>query len=125
MKNLVYITFLLISISFQGQDKTCSDFKTGKFKYANPKYAEWEVTRNDSIQIETSTKTGIKIYNTIVWNSDCNYVLTPRKVKNAKAKNYVDKVFYVQIIKTLNDRYFCILKNDAIEDIQLEMITVE
>lgn len=108
-----------------GQETTCSDFKTGTFKYENPDYADWKITRDSTVQIETNSKTGLIIYNSIVWKTDCEFVLTCYKVLNANPKNYVGKMFYVEITKTFDDGYFCIARNDAIEDMSLKLNKVE
>ena len=125
MKNLIFILFIAFATNIYSQEKTCTEFKTGKFKYANPKYAKWEITRNDSVQIETNTKTGLEIYNAIDWKTDCEFVLTCYKVLNAEPTKFVGKVFYINITKTFTDGYFCVAENDAIEDMHLKVLKVD
>ena len=124
MKKLFFLLFFLFTSFVFCQKIPCNQFKTGEFKYSNPNYSEWEITRNDSIQIETSIKTGMKIYSFIVWKSECEYVLTCFKVLNTTKKNIVGKVFIVTIFETYNDKYQCISKStdSRIKDIELEMI---
>ena len=125
MRNIFFLLLLVLTIGTYGQDKKCSNFKVGEFKYANPEYSDWQVNRTDSTQIETNTKNGIKIYSFVAWKSDCEYVLTSYKVLNSDSKNIIDRVFNVEIIKTLPNSYICISKNDAIDDMVLEMIKLD
>ncbi|WP_345170424.1 hypothetical protein [Algibacter aquimarinus] len=125
MRKLIFIMLFGLTIGIYGQEKKCSDFKVGDFKYSNPEYSEWIINRTDSTQIETSTKTGIKIFSSVDWKSDCEYILTSYKVLNSDAKNIVGSIFHVEIIKTLADSYICISKNDAIDDMVLEMIKIK
>lgn len=109
------------------QNKPCSYFKTGEFKYSNSEYAEWTIIRTDSIQIEVSSKSGTEIYSLIEWKSDCEYTLTCEKVLNSNSNQYdeaVGKVFNVFITETLYDRYKCNSKSNEnqINELKLEMI---
>lgn len=126
MKNLIFILFITSTIALHGQQKICSNFKTGKFKYANPKYADWKIIRNDSIQIEINTKTELKIYNSIVWKTDCEFVLTCYKALNtANPANFIGKIFQIEITETFNDGYYCVSKNNAIDDMYLKVLKIE
>lgn len=125
MKNLVFIVLVIFNTTVFGQEIACSKYKTGTFKYENPNYADWEITRDDTTQIETNTKTRLKIYSSIVWKTDCEFVLTCYKVLNGDPKHYVGKMFYVEITETFDDGYFCIAKNDAIDDMFLKLDRVE
>lgn len=124
MRLYISLFFLLFTWTGFSQISPCTNFKTGEYKYANPKYAEWTVKRNDTIQVETSSKTGIKIYSLIEWKTDCQYKLTCNKVLNSDRKNIVGKVFIISITDTFIDRYKCISKSTdpTIKDYELEMI---
>lgn len=124
----IFSTILLLSFfTISAQNKTtCLDFKTGKFKYSNPEYSEWSVTRNDTIQIETSTKTGFTVYSKIDWKTDCEYTLTCQRIENSDLK-VIGKVFKTQITEVFENRYKCILKSNDFkkDDLHLEMIKIE
>ena len=56
--------------------KNCSRFKTGEFtlkSHLNGSYSL--IDRNDSIQIETSMKSGAKVTARIKWTTECDYEL--------------------------------------------------
>lgn len=125
MKKLIFIVLVVYNTSIYSQEITCSEFKTGTFKFENPNYSDWQITRNDTTQIETNAKTRLKIYSSIVWKNDCEFVLTCYKVLNGDPKHYVGKMFYVEITKTFDNGYYCILKNDAIDDMYLKLNKVE
>lgn len=125
MKNLILIAFFISTLNSYAQENKCANFKTGNFEYSAPKYAEWNITRTDSTQIEISTKTGIEIYNSVKWLNNCEYILTCNKVVNPTSENIIGRKFTVKIIKTFPNKYVCILKNDDIDDMELEMAKVE
>ncbi|MEC3908432.1 hypothetical protein VOI54_15485 [Tamlana sp. 2201CG12-4] len=127
MKKLIFILLITLSSGSFAQNKSCHNFHTGQFEYTSPKYAEWQVTRTDTTQIETSSKSGLEIYSVISWQSDCEYTLTCSKVSNPDFQKLVGKVFNVTITKTFGDnRYTCISKCKAMEipDLKLEMVKV-
>jgi len=124
MKKAIPIVILLITLYSCSQEKKCTDFKVGKFVYSDPNYSEWKVNRTDSTQTEISTKSGIEIYSSIKWISDCKYILTYQKVLNSEVKNIIGKTIEVEIIKTKLDRYTCKSKSDAI-DLELEVVKIK
>lgn len=126
MRKLVFILFSVYSLSAFGQEKSCSDFKTGKFQYANTAYADWKITRTSTEQIETNTATGLVIHNDVIWTSDCEFTLTCTKVSQTKYKHAIGKVFKVVIIETSNDGYTCILMHNEIQpnDMTFKMVRV-
>ncbi|GAA4896341.1 hypothetical protein GCM10023311_21310 [Flaviramulus aquimarinus] len=124
MRKLVLILFSILALSSYCQDKNCSEFKTGEFEYSNSNYSEWKINRTDSIQIEISTKNQIEIQSSIEWKSDCEFILTCRKVSNPNFEHLIGKIFKYKIIKTFDDRYICISKGNDIQPkhLELEMI---
>lgn len=127
MRSLLSILISLFATTIFSQDISCSNFKIGKFKYANPQYSEWSISRTDSVQIETNTKTGIEIYSSVKWESECYYILTCIKVLNSDSKNIVGKIFRVSITETYKDYYKCISKSDdtQFQDLKLQMVKIE
>jgi hypothetical protein len=104
-------------------NKNCKDYKTGVFKFANPKYAEWTVYRTDSTQIEVSNITSTEIHNNVKWISDCEYHLGKTKIINNKLNFQEMDTMKVEIYKTEDDRYFCYSKSNRL-DLELEMIKI-
>ena len=126
MRNQFFITLIIVGLNSYAQQNKCSQFKTGKFEFSEPKYAEWQVTRTDSTQIELNTKTGLEIYNSVKWVNDCEYLLTCDKVVNPTSANIVGEVYHVKMTEVYSNRYTCIAvsKNDDIT-LNLMMIKVE
>ncbi|GAL89327.1 hypothetical protein [Jejuia pallidilutea] len=127
MRKLFILLFCICASSTYGQDKTCLDFKTGKFKYENPSYADWQINRTDSIQIETNTATGLVIHNDVNWISNCEFTLTCTKVSQPVYNNAVGKVFKVIITDTSNNGYSCILMPNEVQpnNMKFKMIKVD
>ncbi len=115
MRKLVIILFSIFSLYTFGQDKTCSDFKTGKFEYTNASYADWEITRTLTEQVEVNTATGLVIHNDVTWLSDCEFTLTCSKVSQDAYKHAIGKVFKVKITEASNKGYTCILFHNDIQ----------
>jgi len=112
MKKLILPLFLFSFISSYSQENKCNEYRVGEFEYSNPKYSEWKVNRTDSLQIEVNTKSGVEIHSSIKWKSDCKYTLVCKKTVNYDVKDIVGKVFNVEILKILTDRYICISKSN-------------
>lgn len=99
-KIILLIAFTLVSC--YNQERTCKDFKTGKFTSETTvegKKFTSTFERNDSIQIEN--------YNAIVdtfsirWINDCEYILENVKPKNRAEK----KAVHVKILNTKDLKY--------------------
>jgi hypothetical protein len=105
MKNLALLISLVFGFTY-GQEKNCSEFKTGKFEYVSEEYPE-QIVRNDTIQIEINPISKIEIYSTIEWVSECEYILTYKKVLNSPLdeSEYIGKQIYVEIIETKGNKY--------------------
>lgn len=112
MRKLILTIFLLSALHGYTQEKKCIEYKVGEFEYTNPKYSEWKVSRTDSLQVEVNTKSGIEIHSSIEWKSDCKYTLVCEKVVNYDLKNLIGKVFNVEILEVLTDRYICVSKSN-------------
>ena len=125
MKRIFCTLFLIIfsTISYS-QKKLCSDFKTGKFEYTNPKFSEWKVTRTDSTQTEISSINGMELKAAIIWKSDCEYVLTYEKTTNLDLKDLIGKKVFVEIFEIENIKFKYHSKLDDME-LTTEMIKVD
>ena len=76
MKKIILLPLLLVLISCYEGERSCKDFKTGKFKFEHEVDGVKKTTffeRNDSIEIETYE--GKTDSASIRWVSDCEYVL--------------------------------------------------
>ena len=62
--------------SCNAQRKDCSNFKSGTFRFADAKYVDYIVERNDSIQYEKNNKSGRIIKGSVKWIDHCKYTLT-------------------------------------------------
>ncbi|MEZ4803007.1 MAG: hypothetical protein R2797_09565 [Gelidibacter sp.] len=126
MKIVTSIIILLLTLNCSAQEKNCAKFKVGKFEYSDPRFSEWRVSRTDSTQTEISTKSGTEIFSSIEWKSECEYVLTYRKVVNSgtDTNDIIGKTIEVEIVETKSDRYICKSKSDVM-DLELEMIRLK
>jgi len=125
MKKLILFLTILISLNSCNSDKKCTDFKTGTFKYTHPDFSEWKITRTDSTQTEISSKSGVKIYSSIEWQTPCNYILTYQKIENSKpTENLIGSQIQVEIIETKRNKYTCHSKSTKF-DLELEMKRID
>lgn len=95
-------------ISFNCSTKSikCDEFKTGFFKYKGTKEIYWDVTRNDSIQIEYNKKYNLKMTAHVKWFSDCQYVLTYKEVNDSSFIHLIGMKIKIDIINTSKNTYY-------------------
>lgn len=60
IKKTILLLVLILSLESCSKKNTCTDFKTGKFKYSDSNYSERIISRTDSTQTETNLKNGNK-----------------------------------------------------------------
>ena len=101
MKKIALLISLTL-VSCYDQERKCSDFKTGKFKFDYVVDGIKKTTvfeRNDSIEIETfDGKTDTA---SIRWVNDCEYVLQKLHPKNMQEKKAID----MKILTTSKNSY--------------------
>ncbi|WP_353778458.1 hypothetical protein [Winogradskyella sp. 3972H.M.0a.05] len=90
-----------MSIISYAQERNCSDFKTGQFKYVDERLKEI-ITRTDSMQIEINPDNQAEIHTTIEWVSECEYVLTYTKIINwpENVSDVIGRKIYCTIMET-------------------------
>lgn len=120
MHSIIKVFFLLFCaitiIACSKQNKNCSKFKTGTFKYVDPNSITYTITRNDSLQIEVNNKNNIKVISTIEWISDCEYKLKYKDIINyLNKREVIGKVINIEIIETKTSAYICNIKSDALD----------
>jgi hypothetical protein len=73
----------------------CSEFKNGKFFSISPVTKDKIIIeRNDTLQVETNTETGIIMKSKISWKNPCEYQLTA--ISNSKVlQDGVDSFFSI------------------------------
>ena len=113
MKLTLKIIILTLSLNAFRQSLDCSDFKTGKFEYADPEYAELVTLRNDSLQIDSYTDMGWKITSKIEWLSDCKYRMECIEVNHAKMSTLIGKTYVIEIIEIDGNRILCQSESDG------------
>lgn len=112
----ILIYFLLMSCS--AQQKKCSKFKTGTFKYEDPASKNITITRNDTLQIENNLRDKVKITTSVKWLSKCKYVLTYIDVTNYPYRDeIIGKKIFVSIINTEGNRYTARVKSATMSKI--------
>ena len=108
LKNNCYdSTFEFINYEYENKSlndtecKACEKFKTGIYEYKHVLYQDTKIKRKRKVQREIF-KGGKQIYS-IKWISDCHYVLTYKKMTEARLKHLIGKEIDVQIIDVLED----------------------
>ena len=98
MKKLLYLIFpALLLTSCYEQERNCTDFKTGKFRFETlieGKKQVTELTRTDSLQTEIYD--GKTTTASVRWLNDCEFVLQNLAPKNAAEK----EAFHMKILTT-------------------------
>lgn len=99
-----YLSITIIFLGLLGScsdEKKCSDFKTGKFRYSDENIPE-KITRYDTLQIELNPITGREVHSKVEWTSDCSYTLTYQKVINdtIDRSDLIGDKIYVEILET-------------------------
>ncbi|WP_040279035.1 hypothetical protein [Psychroserpens damuponensis] len=107
MKSVLYC--IIILSFFNVFERRCSNFKSGSFKYKNTDYHEWTFIRNDTLQIEENSASGVIIYSKIEWLTDCKYKLICTKVDNSTVDDseFIGTEFITTIYDTSNSSYKC------------------
>jgi hypothetical protein len=100
-----FLISILISLNSCSQEKNCTDFKIGEFKYVDKNLPEL-ITRTETTQIETNLETGIIIESSIKWTSECSYILTYEKIRNYQedVSYMIGQKIYVDILETNGNR---------------------
>lgn len=89
---LILMTMTLLSCRNQSD---CAEFKNGKFFSISPVTKDKIIIeRNDTLQVETNTETGIIMKSKISWKNPCEYQLTA--MSNSKSlQDGVDSFFSI------------------------------
>jgi hypothetical protein len=101
-KLLLILPVLLLMASCFEQERNCTDFKTGKFRFEHEIDGKKKVTlfeRTERLEIETfEEKTDTS---TVRWLNDCEYVLQKVHAKSAAEK----KAVHMKILTTKGNSY--------------------
>lgn len=99
---LNYLLVILLLVSCYNPERSCEDFKTGKYKYEALINGELEKTifkRTDSIQVEIYK--GKTDTSKIRWINDCEFILTP-----VDPESILDKYqIHMKILSTTDNTY--------------------
>lgn len=102
MKKFFLLLPIVLLTSCYKNERNCTDFKTGKFKFETEINGVKKVTyfeRRDNIEIETFE--GKTDTSSIRWVSDCEYVLQKLNPKNSLEK----KAISMKIVTTSKKTY--------------------
>ena len=102
---------------------TCIGFQTGKFRnISNFTRDTLSIERNDTLQIETNSKTGEIHKGRVFWISDCEYHLTyltqvmPEKLPDSVRQYIQSHPLKVSIITTTREYYIFNAHMDGIKE---------
>lgn len=101
-KVLLILPVLLLMGSCFEQERNCTDFKTGKFRFEHEIDGKKKVTlfeRTDRFEIETFE--GKTDTSTVRWLNDCEYILQKVHAKSAAEK----KAVHMKILTTNGNSY--------------------
>ena len=124
MNKILPFLLLLVITACYSQEKRCTAFLNGKFKYVNPEYVNFIVTRNDSLQTEIDSVNKISVEGSVKWISNCKYVLTYTKVNIPSLQNLIGREVNVEIKKIEDNKITCSSKMDD-NILELQMIKIE
>jgi hypothetical protein len=102
MRKLILLSSLFLLASCYNQERNCTDFKTGKFKFEYNMDGVTKTTyfqRFDSIEIENFE--GKIDTSSVRWLNDCEYVLQKLNPKNRQEK----KAVHMKILTTTENSY--------------------
>jgi hypothetical protein len=102
MRKLILLSSLFLLASCYNQERNCSNFKTGKFKFEYDMDGVTKTTyfqRFDSIEIENFE--GKIDTSSVRWLNDCEYVLQKLNPKNRQEK----KAVHMKILTTTENSY--------------------
>jgi hypothetical protein len=112
-KNIIYLLLFTLLNSCEKTIPDCSNFKRGTFKYTAAKFAEYVVTRNDSVQTERSSSTGIKMEARIRWTSNCEYEMIYKKTNYLQYQTLIGHKVSVKITKVKNNTMYYDAESDG------------
>ncbi|WP_417357096.1 DNA topoisomerase IV [Flavobacterium sp.] len=102
MKKLLILPAILLLASCYQQERNCTDFKTGKFKFEQVIDGKTETTifeRTEDLEIDTYE--GKSDTASIRWINDCEYIVQKIHPKNMQEK----KAVHMKILTTKGDTY--------------------
>jgi hypothetical protein len=113
-------TFIILGFALIGysQEKDCSNFRTGEFRYVEENMPE-EIIRTETMQIETNFNNNVVIKSSIEWTSDCTYVLTFSEILNYKydTSDIIGKKIYCEIVETEGNEFKVHCKSDIMDEV--------
>ncbi|MEE1899936.1 DNA topoisomerase IV [Flavobacterium rakeshii] len=102
MKKLLILPVILLLVSCYQQERNCTDFKTGKFKFEQEIDGKTQTTIFERTQdFEIDTYEGKSDTASIRWINDCEYIVQKIHPKNMQEK----KAVHMKILTTKGDTY--------------------
>lgn len=102
MKKLLILPVILLLASCYQQERNCTDFKTGKFKFEQEIDGKTQTTifeRTEDLEIDTYEGKSDTAF--IRWINDCEYIVQKIHPKNMQEK----KAVHMKILTTKGDTY--------------------
>jgi hypothetical protein len=124
MKQTIFLSFLLLTLSSFAQEKNCSDFKVGEFTYTDPDYADLVTVRTDSLQTDSYPEMGWEMTSSIRWISDCKYEIEYIDVNDSKLESIIGVKYVIEIIEINENKILCRTESDGIS-VEKEMIKTD
>lgn len=102
MKKLLILPVILLLASCYQQERNCTNFKTGKFKFEQEIDGKTQTTifeRTEDLEIDTYEGKSDTAF--IRWINDCEYIVQKIHPKNMQEK----KAVHMKILTTKGDTY--------------------
>ncbi|MES2486737.1 MAG: hypothetical protein V4581_12425 [Bacteroidota bacterium] len=122
MKHLLLLMLLCTSLSSYAQTN-CDHFKVGKFEYTAPEMKGFTIIRTATTQTEIDNNTGAEVSGPIEWISDCEYVMTCKKITMKDMQHLINKKITTKITKSEGEKYTCTATFEGME-FNMEIIKV-
>jgi hypothetical protein len=121
MRQISILILILLTFNCKAQENTCAEFKTGRFTYSDPDYADLITIRNDSIQIDTYPYADFETTSRIKWLSACTYEMEYLAVSNPLMNQLIGTKIIIEIIHVEDNKIRCRTVSDGVE-VEKEMI---
>ncbi len=123
MRQTSILILILLTFNCKAQENIYAEFKTGRFIYSDPDYADLITTRTDSIQIDTYPYADFETTSQIKWSSACTYEMEYMEVSNSLMNPLIGTKIIIEIINLEDNKIRCRTVSDGIE-VEKEMIKV-
>jgi len=120
------MTYFSVSLTACKDYSDCTKIRSGKFYYTTKlKRNKVEVSRSDSVQIETDLVTGLVLRSKIHWENNCQYSLRIKILKeinpDSQNQKYIEVPITIKIL-TIEKEFYTSKAQSVVGDKKFEII---